>query len=238
MASADKLKAEFQSWIDVLVRRKGILFYRDQNADALMELARIAQTFQPTRIVEIGTLHGMSLRTWIRACPAAHVTAIDLSFEPLTESQSDIPCPLERVSLLQQNVMSVDFSRLWSDTDRVLLFIDAHDLLGMPIMEFMLRHAIPHLPNQNVVVVDDLWHTPNRLDPASAKVFLAELSRTGIDMLQVFDGHYAPYWNGGSFLGFPETHALLRWVNLNHIPLNFSPNSKMVYFEHHKDRPM
>ena len=152
------------------------------------------------------------------------------------ETQSLIPCPLDRVILIQQTVSSIDFASLWTPTDKILLYVNAHDRSGVPLVDHVLQNALPHLPDRSVVIIDGLWHSPLRLDPASANAFLATLVRENLDPLQLFEGFHAPYWNGGSFMGFAAVHSFLRWVNHNQVPLSFSPSSQAVCFEHKCNR--
>jgi len=117
------------------------LYYRDQSVESLMVLVDAVNRFKPTRVVELGTLSGMSLRAWLSADPSLNVTAIDLSFETLIRSQQWIALDLSRVTLLQQNILTIDFATLWSKEDRVIFYVDAHDDNGVPIMDYVLRNV-------------------------------------------------------------------------------------------------
>lgn len=100
----------------------------------------------------------MSLRAWIHARGDHDIYAIDLSFKPLIRSQKIIPLDLSRVKCIEQNVMSVKFDQVWQPSDRVLLYIDAHDLPNVPIMSYMLNQIVPKLPkgyeisNTNIII--------------------------------------------------------------------------------------
>jgi predicted O-methyltransferase YrrM len=206
------------------------LYYRDQSAESLVSLCKTAEELQPTKIVELGTLSGLSLRAWTTAACQAEIIAIDLSFAALRESESIIPLNLSKVRLIETDILKVDFPTLWSSSDRVLLFIDAHDLENVPIMEYVLNTALPALPQGSLVMVDDLWHSSGTLDSESAKEYFRSVVINEIDPLLLFEGHFAPYWKGGSFFGFREVVPLLSWANSLAVELSFQPNVKSVKF--------
>lgn len=216
--------------IHAIAKAENRLYYRDQTVDSLLSLVDMVNAVKPDRIVELGTLSGLSLRTWRAAAPAIPVTAIDLSFQPLMHSREIMPLDLTNVTLLEQDILTVDFASLWQPDERVILYIDAHDLSGVPIMQYLLHTAIPSLPSGSLVMVDDVWYSPETLDQSDAERFFREVVINEIDPLQCFDGYYASYWKGGSFFGFLEVIPLLEWVNNNRIELAFKPGIKSVAF--------
>ena len=227
---AETDRATYRHWIDILAYRDNRLYYRDQTSESLVALGRLARDFDPTVIVELGTLGGLSLRAWLRSAPEARVTAVDLSFATLRESINILPLDLYRITLLEADIMTVDFSSLWGPGDRVLFFVDAHDLPNIPIMGHVLGTAVPSLPPGSLMVVDDLWHSPVELSADTAETFLREKVREEIDWLQCFEAHYAPYHGGGSFLGFREVVPLLDYVNARGIALRFDGKAKNASF--------
>lgn len=231
-------RTAYRHWIDILAYLDNRLYYRDQTQDSLAALENLAREFAPTVIVELGTLGGLSLRAWERAAPGARIVAVDLSFATLRESTRILPLDLSRVTLLEQDILGVDFPALWGPDDRVLFFVDAHDLPGVPIMRHVLETAVPALPHGSQVVVDDLWHSPERLSQANAPAFLEGTVSNEIDVLQCFEGHYAPYHGGGSFLGFREVVPLLEFVNAHGIELVFDGRAKNARFTVGPFRPV
>jgi glycosyltransferase involved in cell wall biosynthesis/predicted O-methyltransferase YrrM len=207
------------------------LYYRDQSVDSMMMLAKMVSKYRPTRIVELGTLSGLSLRMWRAAAPDVPVTAVDLSFQSLVSSRKIMEIDLKGVTLLEQDILTLDFRKLWDPLDRVILYVDAHDLPDVPIMEYVLRNALPALPRGSAVVIDDLWYSPEELNTDNAQNFFTSVVFNEIDNLQCFDGYYAPYFRGGSFMGFKEVIPLMQWVNHNSIDLTFEPGIKSVVFE-------
>lgn len=225
------LSDQFASWIRLIAERDKRLYYRDQTVPSLNQLVQYVRRFNPTRVVELGTLLGLSLRTWLAADQELQVTAVDLSFANLQMSREFLPLDLSRATLRQQNILELDFRQLWQFDDRVILYVDVHDLPGVPIMEHLLTTALPALPRGSVVIVDDLWHSPEQLSEDTAEAFFFAKVRNEIDPLQCFDGYFAPYWQGGSFMGFMEVVPLMEWVNRNRVQLYFTPGIKSVMFE-------
>jgi|GEM_PF-2773451 len=225
-----ELSKIFVTWLSCVAAAENRLYYRDQTVDSLMYLVDMVHSIEPDRIVELGTLSGLSLRTWQAAAPDTPITAIDLSFQPLLRSRQVLPLDLTQVTLLEQDILTIDFASLWKPDERVILYIDAHDDSGVPIMEHLLTSALPALPAGSMVIVDDIWYSPEMLDRRSAEQFFKEVVINEIDPLQCFDGYYASYWKRGSFFGFMEVIPLLEWVNSNNIELDFRSGVKSVGF--------
>ena len=224
------LEKKLQSWINKLALSQKQLYFRDQTFESLMALAGLVEKYRPTRVVELGTLSGLSLRTWLAADPDLRVAAVDLSFKALYQSRDLLELDLSRVELIERNILEVDFPTLWSKHDRVLFFVDAHDLPGVPIMDHVLENAVPYLPAGSVLAVDDLWYSPDQLDEDGGRGFFDKVFEKEIDTLQCFTGHYAPYWKGGSFFGFMEVRPLLEWAARREAEVLTSGN-KMVLVE-------
>lgn len=220
----------FAHWIDILAAIDRRLYYRDQSSESLTSLEELARQHDPTVIVELGTLSGLSLRAWLKATSRARIHAVDLSFKPLRETSRYFPVDFSRVVLHEQNILSLDFRGLWDEDDRVLFFVDAHDLPDASIMEHVLSAALPNLPSGSLVVVDDLWHSPQRLTGANCESFFRETLLAEIDELQCFSGYFAPYHAGGSFMGFREVVPLLEFVNSRGIELKFTKGGKHAWF--------
>ncbi len=229
--AADRpISLELNQVLDDLARAHRRLYFRDQTPASLAALITLAEEFQPTHIVELGTCMGLSLRAWLAARTPARLTAIDLSFAPLRHSLAAALVDLSRVTLLEQDILRTDFSQLWEPGDRVLLYVDAHDQPQAPIMAHVLQNGLPALPAGSLVVLDDLWHSPTPLGPDNVEDFFRSRVLPEIDSLQCFPGHYASYWQGGAFLGFAETMPFLTWINQQRLHLGLHPGAKLVSF--------
>ncbi|MCK5564568.1 MAG: FkbM family methyltransferase [Planctomycetes bacterium] len=225
----------FQSWIDRMGRAKKRIFYRDQTVQSLSFLADLVRKHKPTKIIELGTAAGMSLRTWISATSDTGIVAVDLDFSRLHDNKDIIPLDLSRVKLIEGNILQTDFTPLWDANDRVLFFVDAHDLDDAPIMNYILQNVASLLPEGSLIVVDDLWYSSETITESNVQKVFRWITSDQVDPLQAFEGHYAPYWKGGAFVGFKEVVPLMEWVNRNRIQLQFEHKGKTVAFECNKN---
>ncbi|WP_159784585.1 glycosyltransferase [Sodalinema gerasimenkoae] len=223
--------SSYREWISTLAKAQCRLYYRDQTPESLESLAELVQNHQPTKIIELGSLFGLSLRTWLSTQTDADIVAIDLSFRYLRESQKLIPIDLSRVTLLEQDILKTDFRQLWEQEDKVLLYVDAHDQPNVPIMEYVLNYVVPLLPVNSLVVVDDLWYSPTVLEQGNVQAFFEQVVNRYMDPLHPIEAAYAPYWEGGSFIGFLEVIPLMKWVFEQKIKLKFQDNIKFAYFQ-------
>jgi len=220
----------FNHWLNVLSHLENRLYYRDQSAESLESLTALARGHAPTVIVELGTLSGMSTKAWTLAVPNARIHAVDLSFQAFWKANEYFPIDTSRITFHEQDILSMDFKALWSDSDRVLFFVDAHDLANVPIMRHVLKNALPYLPKDSLVVVDDIWFSRERLGPDNVQEYFDKFLLGQIDELQCFTGHFAPYHKVGSFIGFREVLPLMDFVNFREIELSFEPEGKHVWF--------
>lgn len=224
----------FQHWLDLNSHIYNRLYYRDQSLLTLSSLMKLAEEFKPTVIVELGTLAGFSLRAWIASTRKANIVSIDLSFKTLKETMKLFPADLSRVFFFEQDILKTDFTSMWGPKDKVIFFVDAHDLPNVFIMDHILTNVLPRLPDGSLFVVDDLWFSEERLTSENAKTFFNNRVLEEIDELQCFTGHYAPYHESGAFMGFAEVIPLLEFVNAHGIKLVFDNQCKHVSFKWNK----
>lgn len=220
----------FHHFLDTLKAIDKRLYYRDQSAASLDSLEKLAKDHDPTVIVELGTLAGSSLRAWLKATDTASIHAVDFNFDKLQETKKYFPFDDRRVVFHQKDIMGLDFASLWTENDRVLFFVDAHDAPGSPVMAHVLQNALPHLPEGSLVVVDDLWFSPRRLTADDVQEFFRDHLLPQIDELQCFSGCFGPYHGGGSFMGFSEVVPLLKFVNSRKVALSFEDGGKHAWF--------
>ena len=206
------------------------LYERDESVDTLVSCLDLVRRHDPSVIVLLGPVSAPCLRAWLHCAPRANIHVVVPDLQPLWDTLRYFPMDISRVTFREQDILTLDFSVLWTDNDRVLLFVGAHHPSGVPIMAHVLRNALPPLTQGSVVVVDGLWHSPNRLANATSQQFFDNVLLPEIDELQCITCHYGPYHDGGSFMGFLYAAPLLDFVNSRYICLNFEPGSKHVWF--------
>ena len=229
-------KEKFTCWIDLLALAQKRLYYRDQTPGSLCSLIELVKKFSPTKIIEIGSLFGLSLRAWLEADTNAEIIAVDLSFKPLLQTRDIIPVDLSRVKLIEKSVMEVDFKKLWTQNDRVLFYLDAHDEPGVNIIDYIVKNVVPYLPTGSILAIDDLWYSSNQLTKESALDFFDKVVTPQFDPIICRELYYAPYWKGGSFVGFLEVIPLMKWVNNNNIELTITSDVKMIYLQKEQNK--
>ncbi|MBF0244559.1 MAG: class I SAM-dependent methyltransferase [Planctomycetes bacterium] len=223
-------KMSLNHWIHFFSVIENRLYYRDQSANSLNSLITLAQSHRPSIIVELGTLSGMSTRAWTLAVPNLPIHAVDFSFIAFWHTNEFFQVDTSNITFHEKNILDMDFTTLWSDSDRVLLFVDAHDMPDASIMRHVFCNALPHLPKDSLVVVDDVWYSNERLGSDNVQAYFNHFLLGQIDELQCFTGHYAPYHKDGSFMGFQEVLPLMDFINSHGIDLGFDPHGKHVWF--------
>ena len=219
----------YARWIKILADLQGGRSgYSDQQPESLAALVELARTVKPTKVVEIGTSYGLSLRAWLEV-PDVEVVAIDMFFDPLRKSHVVLPFDWDRVDLIETDVMDVNLPALWKPDDVVILYFDCH---GARQMRYVLD-AIPSLPDWSVVAVDDMWYSPEELNGDNVQAFfdvviLPQIDTDAPHCLRPKD--YAFYWEGGSFFSFGEVEPLMSFVNQHRYRLRFEPGIKMVWW--------
>jgi predicted O-methyltransferase YrrM len=231
LKNISRRKAEiFSSWLTVIQNCSRRLYYRDQSVSSLIQLDMLAQETDPTVIIEVGTFNGISLRTWLRASNAATIHSFDLSFGPLKESRNVLELDDERVRYYDSDVLKESFTGCWTEQDRVIFYVNAHDAPNAPIMNHILKEAIPLLPENSVVVVDDVWFCPLECTADNAQMFFGEVVSKDIDTTLSMDAWYASYHKGGFFVGFREISPLLQFINERKWELRGDGWTKVVCF--------
>jgi len=226
----------FSQMIKTMARAEKRLYYRDQTPESLAALVQLVDQYKPTKIIELGTLSGMSLRAWLQSNSNAEIIAIDLNFKYLYRSQNILPVDLFRVRLIEKNIMHVDFRQLWNQTDKIILYIDAHDTPDSLIMPYLLNTVVPHLPEGSIVAIDDLWYSEQELSENNALAFFDQIVIPQFDPIIYRKLYFSPYWKKGSYVGFQEVIPLMEWSYRNAINLRTKQMIKMVYFQWPYDR--
>lgn len=202
--------------------------YSDQQPGSLAALVELARKVEPTKVVEIGTSYGLSLRAWLEV-PDLEVIAIDMFFDPLRKSHAVLPFDWDRVDLIEADVMNVNLPALWGTDDCVILYFDCH---GASQMSYVLE-AVSSLPDRSIVAVDDMWYSPEVLDEDNVQAFFDAVVLPQIDADAphcLRPESYAPYWEGGSFFSFGEVVPLMNWVKQERYRLHFEPGVKLAWW--------
>lgn len=206
------------------------LYDRDESVETLMSCLELARRHDPSVIVLLDPVSAPCLRAWLQGAPGAHIHAAAPDLQALRDTARYFPMDLARVTLHEQDILTLDFPILWNDNDRVLFFVGDHYLLSTPIMAHVLRNALPALTQGSVAAFDGLWFSSERLTITTAQQYIETVLLSEMDDLQCATYHYAPYHDGGSFLGSHYTAPLLEFVNTRGISLNFESGGKHVWF--------
>lgn len=221
----------FSKWIETLKLQHNSLPFCSQTSQSLATLSNLADRYRPTKIVELGAGWGLSLRCWLLASWQVEVTSIDFDLANLHKSEQFIPLDLSKIKLLEQDILTVDFSQLWQATDKVLLYINASDRPGVPILEHILDRVLPLLPINSLVVIDNIWYSPTSLMSQHIVArFWEDSIFPQIDPAQDFEGYFASYWKGGSVFGRLGIIHLMNWVNTHQIELLVRSDVKLATF--------
>jgi predicted O-methyltransferase YrrM len=231
LKNISRRKAEiFSSWLTVIQNCSRRLYYREQSVSSLIQLDMLAQETDPTVIIEVGTFNGASLRSWLQASTTAAIHSFDLSFGPLKQSKKVLELDDKRVHYHEGDVLKESFADCWTKKDRVIFYVDAHDAPNAPVMNHILKEAIPLLPENSVVVVDDVWFCPLECTADNVQTFFGETVSKDIDTTLSMDAWYASYHQGGFFVGFREISPLLKFINERKWELRGDGWTKIVCF--------
>lgn len=224
LSDANKRRKMFAHWIDIFGKAMKRKDFHDQTPESLLALTDLVHRHNPTKIVELGTFTGLSLRAWLHASDVFVVT-IDWNLEPLKKSLCLLPEDMARVGALRRDASQVPYDNLWNSDDIVLLYIDIHS----EVMTQLLDFAVTALPSGSVVVVDDLWYSSQTLTDENLLPFFNEHVRPQVDLsVENIPSQYAGYWKGGSFVGFKEVVPLMTYINERQIDLDFEAGVKIV----------
>lgn len=221
-------KSLYNDWIEKLRVAQGRNYYRDQTPESLELLVKLARRFMPTRIVELGTHWGLSLRAWVHANTGADIVTVDWGgFKGIELGYDACPFDLSKVTAVKADVR--DLRPAWDDDDRVLLYCDVH---GVETMRYIIADLIPALPPGSLVVVDDVWASGDDLDEYGFGRFFARYVARDVDPDQPDNEprHYGRYWGTGrSIIGFEEINELLRYVNHHAVDCLFDAKTMWFY---------
>lgn len=226
---------KYEDWIKTLADYQGGREnFADQTPESLKLLARLVDLHKPTTIIELGTAHGLSTRLWLEETSDIPIHCVDASFNALRGTEAVLPVDLSRLTLHEKWVNQVRLQDLWAAEDRVFLYVDVHSA------HQHIFKAIPDLPEGSMVIFDDVWYSPRKLNTQKAiDSFVDRVVKPQIDYTApkaIWPRSYAPYWKRGAFYGFTEVPELAQWCKGNKVTLHFEKGVKVVWFTWPKDR--
>jgi hypothetical protein len=225
-------KSLYSDWIEKLRVAQGRNHYRDQTPESLELLVKLARRFMPTRIVELGTHWGLSLRAWVHADTGADIISVDWGgFRGVEQGYDACPFDLSRVTALKADVRSLRPG--WGGDDRVLLYCDVH---GVEAMRHIVAELLPSLPPGSLVIIDDIWDSdigpgdPGRGDLLDQ--FFDKCIAPSVDPDQPDNEprSYSRYWATGNLVvGFEEINELMNYVNRERLDCRFEAKTMWFY---------
>lgn len=179
----------------------------NQDVTSMMHLAVVFRTFEPDRIIEIGTNGGFSTLTWHLASSGASPPILTFDYDPELPNwfsgylERFHPEALKQIQFYCTDATKCDWNRFLDGSQRCLFFIDAHDTPGNSIMQSLIDRAFPSLRERSHLV---LVHDTTRMD------------RKGKE-----DGAHinVPYWEGGYLHGYREVAPLADYLRTHQLTL-------------------
>lgn len=130
------------------------------------ELYDLSVAFRPDVVLELGRGWGNSTCVFTEAAHLVGCRVLSIGFDSEHMWETRSAPRLERVvdanwfaplTVLHDDITSLDFAPLLVGSSRTLVFWDAH---GTDVAEAVLGRLLPALPAENKVVVDDIWCSP------------------------------------------------------------------------------
>jgi hypothetical protein len=182
----------------------------DLPLDAWFELHRTVVGFHPDLILELGRGWGNSTCVLTEAAHSCAAEVVSIGFDSeraweqhtaprlLPHMGSEWFAPL---TVIQGDITTTDFRPFLARRNRVVVFWDAH---GIDVASAVLTHVLPHLPQENLVIVDDVW------DAAAREMPLPPQFRVG-PFASLFD-EIEPLWTYLAEAEIPYEQSS-RWVS-------------------------
>jgi hypothetical protein len=132
------------------------------------ELYDLTVAYRPDVVIELGRGWGNSTCVFTEAANVVGCRVFSIGFDSEHAWETRTAPRLEQavganwfkpLTVLHDDITTLDFQPLLAGSTRTLVFWDAH---GADVAEAVLGGLLPKLPVENKVVVDDIWRTPNR----------------------------------------------------------------------------
>lgn len=200
--------------------------WRNRNTNAIrqtpFDLSRLEETakqFDPGVILAIGGC-GLTLRSLLNSSQAAI-----LSFNQRGELDSVEPRVIEKGKLQD----GFDLSELSAYSRSLLVYLNAEELRDESSVSYFLAHIADMLPADSLVIVDNVWFSPQRLH-GIAQEFLKRRIEPRRNPLRDLDLFYGDYHQGGSLIGPSGVKELLPYLNARLILLETTARGNRVWF--------
>ena len=127
------------------------------------ELYDLTLEFRPDLVLELGRGYGNSTTVFTEAAQSIQCRVVSIGFDaehawetrtaPRLAQLVD-PQWFAPLTVIQQDITTFDFRPLLQGSARTLVYWDAH---GADVAAAIFERLIPALPQENVIVVDDVW---------------------------------------------------------------------------------
>jgi cephalosporin hydroxylase len=132
------------------------------------ELYELTVAFRPDAVLELGRGWGNSTCVFTEAANTVGCRVVSIGFDAEHAWKTRTAPRLQQVieeswfaplTVVQDDITTLDFRPLLQGSDRTFVFWDAH---GADVAEAIFSRLVPKLPLKNKVVIDDIWPSPER----------------------------------------------------------------------------
>jgi hypothetical protein len=132
------------------------------------ELYDLTLEFRPDLVIELGRGYGNSTAVFTEAAQSLQCRVVSIGFDTEHAWETLTAPRLERVvepdwfaplTVIQDDITTFDFRPLLAGNTRALVYWDAH---GADVADAIFERLIPALPQENAIVVDDVWQVPEQ----------------------------------------------------------------------------
>jgi len=186
--------------------------FTTQTVDSCISIYDLCLFYEPENIVEIGTNHGASTISILKALKNlgknnAPFTSIDLSHKAWEEVGTIQKQLVEDLSWESVITITDDFNQVDPISvnlgEKLFLFYDMHDHTG-PWSLRLLTQWLPHMKNALIAI-----HDFSRVDDSYI-----------VKSTEIQPKTKMKYLNGQTYAGFLEVGRIIKWANTNRIKIN------------------
>jgi predicted O-methyltransferase YrrM len=132
------------------------------------ELYDLTLEFRPDLVLELGRGYGNSTTVFTEAAQSIQCRVVSIGFDSEHAWETRTAPRLARVidadwfaplTVIQDDITTIDFRPLLEGSTRTLVYWDAH---GTDVADAIFERLMPALPQENAIVVDDVWQAPEQ----------------------------------------------------------------------------